>query len=45
LLSSILVHTLVFTVYNSIFIKYTFYVVVLHFLLMSLFHNIVCIKW
>jgi hypothetical protein len=56
--SSFLVHVHVSAPYNSIFLKYTLYVVVytlclkehllkcgLHFLSMSLFHNMLFIKW
>jgi hypothetical protein len=40
-LSCLSVHVHVSTPYNSVFLKYTFYVVVLHFLSAFLFHNMV----
>jgi hypothetical protein len=45
ILSSLIVHVHVFNPYNSIFLKYTLYILVLYFLSMSLFQNMLYIKW
>jgi hypothetical protein len=45
LLSCALVHIRVFTPYNSIFLKYTLHIVILHIISLSLFRNVPFIVW